>query len=75
MDLSRHSEPLLLLVALIYEALIGIDLIYHRNCFFLSELSIADVIKHLCNRLSTLLLPEDVVYHAICELWLRSELK
>lgn len=70
LDLSRHSEPLLLLVALIYEALIGIDLIYHRNCFFLSEPSTADVIKHLYNRLSMLPLPEDVVYRTICELWL-----
>lgn len=75
LDPDKHSEPILPLVALIYEALIGIDLIYHRNCFFLSEVSIADVIKHLYNRLSALLLPEDVVYHTIRELWLHSELK
>lgn len=70
LDLSRHPQPLLLSIALIYEALIGIDLIYLRNCFFLSEPSTADVIKHLYNRLSPLLLPEDVVYHTVCELWL-----
>lgn len=70
LDLSRHPQTLLLFVALIYEALIGKDIIYHRNCFFLSESSTADVIKHLYNRLSPLLLPEDVVYRTMCELQL-----
>lgn len=69
LDLSRHPQPLLLSTALIYEALVGADLIYHRNCFFLSEPSTAAVMKHLYNGLSVLLLLEDVVYHTVCELW------